>query len=234
MILETPGILGYFGLLQVGSVPVAGIAWIAHQRLESLVRTRVVPDLQAVQVQGGREVMNLEGGSLRLGSAEELHHLRPDQASEQAMFYLKGIFKGEVHPFEKKPEKKLNPLQQVTYIGLLNVLLPLQGLTGILMWGAQRWPDLTERLGGLTCLAPLHTIVAWLFAAFIVMHVYLTTTGHKPLTDIQAMITGWEDVEVHETHESISGEAEPAVQTAAAGEEPQAAPDLPVSDAEVG
>ena len=157
-----------------------------------------------------------------------------DQSIEQAMFYLKGIFKGEVHPFEKKPEKKLNPLQQVTYIGLLNILLPLQGLTGILMWGAQRWPDLTERLGGLTFLAPLHTIVAWLFAAFIVMHVYLTTTGYKPLTDIKAMITGWEDMEVHETRESTSSEAEPAVHTAAAGEEPQAALDLTVSDAEVG
>ena len=120
-----------------------------------------------------------------------------DQAIEQATFYVRGIFKGEAHPFEKRPEKKLNPLQQVTYIALLNVLLPLQGLTGILMWGAQRWPDLAARLGGLPFLAPLHTIIAWLFAAFIVLHVYLTTTGHKPLTDINAMITGWEDVEVH-------------------------------------
>ena len=86
------------------------------------------------------------------------------------------------------------------------MLLPLQVITGILMWGAQRWPDLAARLGGLPFLAPFHTLVAWLFAAFIVMHVYLTTTGHKPLTDIQAMITGWEDVEVHEDHETIPGE----------------------------
>jgi thiosulfate reductase cytochrome b subunit len=156
-----------------------------------------------------------------------------DQAIEQAMFYVRGIFKGEAHPFEKKPEKKLNPLQQVTYIGLLNILLPLQGLTGILMWGAQRWPDLTERLGGLTFLAPLHTIVAWLFAAFIVMHVYLTTTGHKPLTDIQAMITGWEDVEEHEAHEPISGEAPPAEQSTAAAEKPGAESELPESNTEV-
>jgi thiosulfate reductase cytochrome b subunit len=156
-----------------------------------------------------------------------------DQAIEQALFYLRGIFKGEAHPFEKTPEKKLNPLQQVTYFGLLNVLLPLQGLTGILMWGAQRWPDLAEKLGGLTFLAPLHTIVAWLFAAFIVMHVYLTTTGHKPLTDIQAMITGWEDVEMHENHEIIPGEPEPAVQTTAAGEGPGADLNLSESNAEV-
>ncbi len=155
-----------------------------------------------------------------------------DQAIEQALFYIRGIFKGEAHPFEKTPEKKLNPLQQVTYFGLLNVLLPLQGLTGMLMWGAQRWPDLAEKLGGLTFLAPLHTIVAWLFAAFIVMHVYLTTTGHKPLTDIQAMITGWEDVEMHENHETIPGEPVPAIQTTA-GEQPGADLNLSESHAEV-
>ena len=120
-----------------------------------------------------------------------------DQMILQAKFYIDGIFKSNEHPFEKTPSKKLNPLQQVTYFGILNVLLPLQGITGILIWGAQRWPNLAETLGGLPFLSPLHTLTAWLFASFIVLHVYLTTTGHKPLTGIQAMITGWEDTETH-------------------------------------
>jgi thiosulfate reductase cytochrome b subunit len=114
----------------------------------------------------------------------------------QAKFYVGGIFKGEEHPFEKTAHKKLNPLQQITYFGILNVLLPLQGITGILIWGAQRWPNIAESLGGLPFLAPLHTLVAWLFASFIVAHVYLTTTGHTPTAGIQAMMMGWEEVEV--------------------------------------
>jgi thiosulfate reductase cytochrome b subunit len=118
-----------------------------------------------------------------------------DRTFSQAIFYLKGIFIGEEHPFEKTPEKKLNPLQQVTYFGLLNVLLPLQGITGILMWGLQRWPDLAGSLGGLPVLAPIHTMTAWLFAAFIVLHVYLTTTGHTAVSSLEGMITGWEDIE---------------------------------------
>jgi thiosulfate reductase cytochrome b subunit len=118
-----------------------------------------------------------------------------DRTIEQALYYLKGIFRGDPHPFEKTPDKKLNPLQQVTYFSLLNVLLPLQGLTGILMWGMQRWPDAAARLGGLPVLAPIHTIVAWLFAAFIVLHVYLTTTGHTVVSSLEAMITGYEDIE---------------------------------------
>jgi thiosulfate reductase cytochrome b subunit len=119
-----------------------------------------------------------------------------DDAIVQAKFYLQGIFKGEAHPFEKIPEKKMNPLQQVTYFGILNVLLPLQGLTGILMWGAQRWPGAADLFGGLPFLAPFHTLIAWTFAAFIVGHVYLTTTGHEPLEGIRGMVTGWEEVEV--------------------------------------
>lgn len=120
-----------------------------------------------------------------------------DRAIVQAKFYLQGIFRGEKHPFSKTPEHKLNPLQQITYLGLLNVLLPLQILTGVLMWGAQRWPDLVARLGGLPLLAPLHTLVAWLLAAFVVAHVYLTTTGHAPLASIRAMIMGYDAVEAH-------------------------------------
>jgi thiosulfate reductase cytochrome b subunit len=118
-----------------------------------------------------------------------------DAAIQQALFYLRGIFKGERHPFEKTPDQKLNPLQQITYFGLLNVLLPLQVITGALMWVAQHWPALTASLGGLPFLAPFHTLIAWLFAAFIVGHVYLTTTGHTPFASIQAMMMGWDELE---------------------------------------
>jgi thiosulfate reductase cytochrome b subunit len=137
-----------------------------------------------------------------------------NQAITQAMYYLRGIFKGEPHPFEKSPDVKLNPLQQVTYFTILNLLLPLQGITGIMIWGSQRWPKLTAYLGGLPFLGPLHTLIAWLFAAFIVMHVYLTTTGHKPLTAIKAMMLGWEEVDLHAqtvSGDSLDPDVDPAI-----------------------
>lgn len=116
----------------------------------------------------------------------------------QVKYYTHGIFKGEPHPEEKTREKRLNPLQKVTYFGILNVLLPLQVLTGIFMWGVQRWPEIAQALGGLPFLAPFHTLVAWTFSSFILAHVYLTTTaGHTALAGIQSMINGWDDVEIH-------------------------------------
>ncbi|RME05372.1 MAG: hypothetical protein D6803_09060 [Anaerolineae bacterium] len=120
-----------------------------------------------------------------------------DQAIVQARYYLGGIFRGEPHPFEKTPQRKFNPLQQITYFGLLNVLLPLQVITGALMWGAQRWTSVAEALGGLPWLAPFHSLIAWLLGTFIVAHVYLTTTaGPTVFSAIQAMIDGWEEVEL--------------------------------------
>ena len=139
-----------------------------------------------------------------------------DEAFTQALFYLRGIFRNEPHPYEKTRERKMNPLQQVTYVMVLNVLLPAQIITGALIWatqgwGAQRWPGATEALGGLPWLGPLHTLVAWAFAAFIILHVYLTTTGPTPTAGIKAMMLGWEEVEV--TNDGLRTTSEEAVAT---------------------
>jgi thiosulfate reductase cytochrome b subunit len=118
-----------------------------------------------------------------------------DDAIRQARFYTSGIFKGEPHPFEKRPDDRMNPIQKLTYFGILNVLLPLQIVTGAAMWGVQKWPEIAGALGGLPLLAPMHSLLAWLFGSFIVGHVYLTTTGATPLEGIRAMVTGYEEVE---------------------------------------
>lgn len=112
----------------------------------------------------------------------------------QANYYLRSMFRGEPHPLEKTEERRLNPLQQVTYLAILNVLLPLQLATGLLMWGGQKWPAAIAAIGGLPVLSMVHTLGAWLFASFVIAHVYLTTTGHTPLSNIKAMILGYEEV----------------------------------------
>jgi len=121
-----------------------------------------------------------------------------DDAIVQAKYYISGIFKGEAHPFEKTPTSRMNPIQKATYFGILIVLLPLQMITGALMWGVQQFPAVANWFGGLPLLAPFHSLVAWTFATFIIVHVYMTTTGATPFEATRAMITGYEEVEVHE------------------------------------
>jgi thiosulfate reductase cytochrome b subunit len=116
----------------------------------------------------------------------------------QVRYYVAGIFRGEPHPMAKTPQHRLNPLQQVTYLAILNVLLPLQIVTGLAIYLVEVWPSFAAALGGLAVLGPLHTLGAWLFAGFLLMHIYLTTTGPTPTAYLRAMITGWEESEEHE------------------------------------
>ena len=129
-------------------------------------------------------------------TAEKYHHFLPrmddftDAAIRQARFYLYGIFKGEKHPLDADPRRKLNPLQKITYLALLNILLPFQMLTGLLLGGADRWPQL--KVGGLWVLGPVHTLGAYLFLAFLVGHLYLATSGATPWSLLRSITTGHE------------------------------------------
>jgi thiosulfate reductase cytochrome b subunit len=76
-------------------------------------------------------------------------------------------------------------------------------LTGALMWGVQKFPAVASWFGGLPVLAPFHSLLAWMFATFIIVHVYMTTTGATPLEAARAMITGFEEVEVHDASTSL-------------------------------
>ncbi len=129
-------------------------------------------------------------------TAEKYHHFLPRMedftgaAMRQARFYLYGIFKGERHPLETDPRRKLNPLQKITYLVLLNFLLPYQMATGLLLWGADRWPQTFDRVGGLWLLGPAHTLGSYFFLAFLIAHIYLATTGPTPGALLRAMTKG--------------------------------------------
>jgi len=131
-------------------------------------------------------------------TAEKYFHFLPrvddftEAAVRQVRYYVYGIFKGEAHPLETDPRRKLNPLQKFTYLLLLNILLPLQIVTGVLLWGAERWPVLFAKLGGFWALGPVHTAGAFLFLAFLVGHLYLATTGPTPGALLRAITVGTE------------------------------------------
>lgn len=111
-------------------------------------------------------------------------------------YYSYGIFKGEPHPFPKRKEAKHNPLQRLTYLSLAAFLLPVQMISGLLYWGYNHWPAWGLDFLSLEVVAVIHTLGAFAILTFLVIHVYMTTTGHRILAHIKAMITGWEEVSV--------------------------------------
>ena len=115
-------------------------------------------------------------------------------ALEHMAYQARGIFYGESHP-RNAVGQKLNPLQQVTYLALLNVLFPLQIVTGALIWAVGKWPSVANAVGGLHHVAPIHNLGAWLFLTFFVLHVYLVSTGRTPTDHLKSMITGYQHVD---------------------------------------
>jgi thiosulfate reductase cytochrome b subunit len=58
----------------------------------------------------------------------------------QLRWYLIGIFKGEPHPYHASPEHKFNPLQHLTYVGVMYVMYPLLLLSGVvLLFPSRSW-----------------------------------------------------------------------------------------------
>lgn len=121
--------------------------------------------------------------------------------SAQVKYYTYGMFKGEPHPTHKSVRNKLNPLQAITYLGFKLVIAPLLVATGFL-YMFYRTVDENNMIViskiPLEIVAWLHTLGAYLVLMFAIIHVYMTTTGTTPLSNIKAMITGYEELEEEE------------------------------------
>lgn len=114
---------------------------------------------------------------------------------EVARYYGYGIFKGEPHPVPKRKDAKHNPLQRLTYLGLAAMLLPAQMTTGVLYWTYNSWAKWGLDFPTLGMVALAHMALAFGVLIFLVIHVYMTTTGHTVFAHTKGMITGWEEVE---------------------------------------
>ena len=117
---------------------------------------------------------------------------------EVVRYYLGGIFTGQPHPCPKTPEAKHNPLQRLTYLGLAALLLPVQMASGLLYWLYNSWAELGIKGLGLSGLAGLHVLGGFAILSFLIIHIYMTTTGHTLSAHVKAMFTGWEEVPASE------------------------------------
>lgn len=115
----------------------------------------------------------------------------------QINYYLSGIFKNAAHPAKKTKLSKLNPIQRIVYLALIILVFPVQLISGFL-YMFYHYPNKPIELAGLETVAIIHVAGAFLLVVFLIVHLYLITTGSTPLTNIKAMITGIEEIEEDE------------------------------------
>jgi thiosulfate reductase cytochrome b subunit len=127
------------------------------------------------------------------------------KALRQAKFYGLGIMVGEENPHHSTPDNKFNPMQQVSYLMIMTLLIPLQIVTGLFLWDPELFSPIVNPVG-IQIFDMIHVLLWIFFSAFIIVHFYLATLGHTPMAHIIAMFTGYE--EEHEEHEEHGHTAE--------------------------
>ncbi|MCK9291017.1 MAG: cytochrome b/b6 domain-containing protein [Bacteroidales bacterium] len=114
---------------------------------------------------------------------------------KQFDYYLRGLFKREPAPFPISEERKFNPLQKVTYVGTMYVLVPIIIITGLALLFPETIVSKVFNYSGIYLTALLHGTVGFLLSVFLVIHVYFSTIGASPSSNFKGMINGW-----HEKH----------------------------------
>lgn len=110
----------------------------------------------------------------------------------QTRYYLYGIFRGESHPEQASPAAKFNILQQLGYIGVMFLLLPLLIASGLLMMYPGCTPESLFTLPGKQVVAYTHYGLALVMVTFILVHLYLCSTGETPAALIKGMLDGFQ------------------------------------------
>ena len=120
----------------------------------------------------------------------------------QIAYYLTGIFNNAPHPTGKRLLSKLNPLQRLVYFTLTIFIIPVMVISGFL-YLYFNYPLQGFELDSLMSIAYIHTTGAYMLITFVVIHLYLITTGRTPTSNLMAMITGWEKMDEHEANEAV-------------------------------
>lgn len=126
-----------------------------------------------------------------------------------ARFYAWGIFRGERHPYRKAYWRKHNPLQALSYLALKLVLFPLIWASGLAYLFYALWSGMPGAGGLLEGVALVHTATAFAILAFIIIHVYLLTTGESFVEHLKPMLNGFDKVELTPEEEAYLEKDEP-------------------------
>ena len=112
---------------------------------------------------------------------------------KQMKYFLWGMFKHKKQPFPVTLENKFNPLEKVTYLLIMYIALPLLILSGFILM----FPDMTIirifGTGMFIITDIIHIILGFLISLFLIVHIYLSTTGPKPASLFRGIITGYHE-----------------------------------------
>jgi thiosulfate reductase cytochrome b subunit len=116
-----------------------------------------------------------------------------ENAFAQMQYYSYGIFRGEASPHKVQPYDKFNPMQSITYQIVMLFVVPIQFITGIMMWDMKRFEGWIAALGGIEVVDTIHVLIFIFFVSFVMVHGYMGALGATPSSHFKEMFTGYEE-----------------------------------------
>jgi thiosulfate reductase cytochrome b subunit len=144
-------------------------------------------------------VAGIASGHLRRDLLPSKQQLRPRSLLKDALDHLRLKFP------HGEEARHYNPLQKLTYLGVIGVLLPLMILTGLTMSPGMDaiLPWLVDIFGGRQSARTIHFVAASLIVLFVFVHVAMVFLA-GPLNELRSMITGRFAISLEDDHEQHS------------------------------
>lgn len=108
----------------------------------------------------------------------------------QVRYYIWGIFKGEHHPYPATVESRFNPIQMLAYLAAVFVFFPAQIISGVALLYPHEAPEKVFGVNGILPMAALHSVMAYAFVSFLLVHVYLALSVAEEHTGLRGMVLG--------------------------------------------
>lgn len=112
---------------------------------------------------------------------------------KQFSYYISGIFKKEAPPYPISEKRKFNPLQKLSYIIAMFILMPFVIITGLALLFPEFIIPKVFGFSGLHLTDLFHIFIGFILSIFMFIHIYFSTMGKSPASNFKGMITGWHE-----------------------------------------
>ena len=110
---------------------------------------------------------------------------------KQFRYYTFGVFKHESAPYPVSIKRKFNPMQKLSYILVMYVMIPVIIITGF----ALLFPEVNLNsffgISGIYLTDLLHVTTGFVLSIFMFIHIYFCTFGKTALSNFKSMLNGW-------------------------------------------
>ena len=110
-------------------------------------------------------------------------------------YYTGGLFKHEDVPYPVSRKRKFNPMQKMSYLLAMYILMPVMIVTGLGLMYPEIIIEDVFGISGIHLTDLFHIVSGFVLSVFMVIHIYFCTIGKTTVSNFRSMITGW-----HEAH----------------------------------